>query len=87
MKESESIHDYFTRVLETTKQMKIYGENLEDVNVVEKIICTLHSKFEVIAMSIKQSQNLEGITIDELQGSLQAYEERLKKKEPIIQAV
>ncbi|KAI4347708.1 hypothetical protein L6164_008492 [Bauhinia variegata] len=66
--------------------MKKYGDNLEDIRVVEKIIHTLASKFEVVAVSIEQSQNLEVITIDELQGSLQAYEERLKK-ETIIQTL
>jgi hypothetical protein len=45
MLESESISDYFTRVLAIYNQIKRYGEKIEETCVVEMIICLLQKKF------------------------------------------
>ncbi|CAN6721513.1 unnamed protein product [Malus baccata var. baccata] len=57
------------------------GEKLEDVRIMEKILRLLDPKFEHIVVTIEETKNLEEISIEQLMGSLQAYEEKHKKRQ------
>nr|XP_009763554.1 PREDICTED: uncharacterized protein LOC104215436 [Nicotiana sylvestris] len=60
-------------------QLTRYGEDIEDVRVVEKILRTLTPKFNFVVCTIEKSKDLDFIMMEQLEGSLQAHEEKIKR--------
>ncbi|XP_020259697.1 uncharacterized protein LOC109836244 [Asparagus officinalis] len=87
MKEGELVSDYFSRVLTVTNNLKRNGEKLDEVRIMEKVLRSLDPKFEHIVTVIEETKDLEAMTMEQLLGSLQAYEEKKKKKEDIAEQV
>ncbi|PHT36714.1 hypothetical protein CQW23_24414 [Capsicum baccatum] len=79
MKTSESVDEYVTRVKWVTNEMKRNKESLEDVRVMEKILRSLTRKFNYVVAAIEESKDLSEISFDELVGSLQAHELKMKQ--------
>lgn len=77
MKEGESVDGYFARTLTIANKMKIHGENMQQVVIIEKILRSMTSKFDYVVCSIEESNNLDTLTIDELQSSLLVHEQRM----------
>ena len=75
MKVGESVSEYFGRTLSISNKMKENGEkNKGDVVVVEKILRSMTSKFDYVVCSIKESKDIDLLTIDELLSSLIVHE-------------
>ncbi|CAL8992700.1 unnamed protein product, partial [Prunus brigantina] len=74
MKEGESITNYFETI---ANKMRINGEQMEDVIIVEKILRSMTSKFAYVVCSIEESKDVTELSIDELQSSLLVHEQRM----------
>ncbi|PKU63413.1 Retrovirus-related Pol polyprotein from transposon TNT 1-94 [Dendrobium catenatum] len=79
MKESESVEEYFNRVITIVNQLKLNGELVEDKRVIEKILRSLTRKFEATVVAIEEAKNIEQMSIEGLLGSLQSHELRMKQ--------
>ncbi|XP_028064793.1 uncharacterized protein LOC114267910 [Camellia sinensis] len=82
MNENKSISEYFNRKLTIVNQMRRYGEKMESLQVIEKILRSLSPKFEYVVAAIEESKDLSAMTPDELMSTLEICEQRINKKTP-----
>ena len=68
-----------THVMNVVNQLRQYGEDLPDQRVIEKFMRCLPKKFEAVVVPIEEFKNLSQMHIDELTGSLLAYESRMNR--------
>ncbi|GMP68737.1 hypothetical protein CsSME_00028255 [Camellia sinensis var. sinensis] len=47
-------------------KMRIYGDNAEDVTIVEKILRSMTPKFNFVVCSIEESNDVDELSINEL---------------------
>ncbi|GAU43011.1 hypothetical protein TSUD_28300 [Trifolium subterraneum] len=77
MGENEPVNDYFARTLTIANKMTSFGERIEQVTVVEKVLRSMPSKFNYVVCSIEQSNDVTSLSIDELQSNLLVQEQRI----------
>ncbi|XP_019434554.1 PREDICTED: uncharacterized protein LOC109341170 [Lupinus angustifolius] len=77
MEDTERVAEFFNGITTLTNAMKSCGEKIHDLTIVEKVLCTLTPKFDHIVVAIEESRKLENMKIEELQGSLEAHEQRI----------
>ena len=78
MKESETVQEFFSKVLAIINQIRRYRDNINDQKIVQKILRSLSIKFEHVVTAIKEAKDLSKLTLDELCGSLEAHEKTKK---------
>jgi hypothetical protein len=74
MKTGESVDDYFGQTLIIANKMRIHGEKMDDVVIIEKILQSMTLKYDYVVCSIEESNDLDALSIDELQSSLLVHE-------------
>lgn len=76
MKLGKSVDDYFSKTLAITSKMKLHGDRMKDVTMVEKILWSMTIKFNYIFYSIEESNDIDSLSIDELYNSLHVHKQK-----------
>jgi hypothetical protein len=76
MNEKEDITTYLLRVDEVVNAIRGLGEELDESLVLKKVLRSLLLKYDVKVSTIEETRDLTKMTMDELHGSLIAYEMR-----------
>ena len=80
MNDKEIMGEYLGRVQILTNQMIVCGESLKEQIIVEKVLRSLHSRFDHIVVAIEESKDLEILSLEQLQYSLEAHEARINER-------
>ena len=83
MKEEENIVAYFLWVDEIVNIIKGLGEKVEEPIIVQKILRSLPMRFDSKIFAIEERSDLTTMIVDELHGTLTAYEMRTKQEDPL----
>ena len=87
MKSGESVLDYFSRTMAIANKMRIHGDKMADVTIIEKILRSMTTKFNYVICSIKESKDIDSMSIDELQSSLLVHEQKMNRQDKEEQAL
>ncbi|KAM6582397.1 hypothetical protein CsatB_009399 [Cannabis sativa] len=79
IKDNETAKYYYSRIKEIANQMGAYGEIISDKNIVQKILISCTEKYDSIVSVIKETKDLETISLTEIMDSLEAYESRRER--------
>ncbi|GAA0169317.1 hypothetical protein LIER_23834 [Lithospermum erythrorhizon] len=79
MNKGETVDDYCGRVTAISNKLRSNGEDINDTMIVEKILRTLTEQFTYIVVSIEEAQDVEDMSVDELQSTLALHEKKFKR--------
>ena len=80
MKESESISNFYSRLMVVVNQLRTYREEVDDVHAVETILRSFTPKFDYVVCAIEESKDLECMTVEQTEGSFLDNEEKMKRR-------
>jgi hypothetical protein len=78
-KDSDTVDSFYTHVIGLINLIKSYGETIEDIKFVEKVLRSLPPKFDTLVVTLEESKDLSQFSLDELQASLINHEHRLNR--------
>ena len=87
MKSEESVTYYISWTKVIVNKIRTHGDKMEDVTIVEKILRSMTPKFNYVAYSIEEANDIEELSIDELQSSLLVHEQKINQQEKEEQAL
>ncbi|GKV28744.1 hypothetical protein SLEP1_g37756 [Rubroshorea leprosula] len=81
MKEGETVTDYFSRTMAIVNKLRTHGDKTQDVTVVEKILRSMTPKYNFVVCAIEEANDLDEMSLDELESSLLVHERKLNRQD------
>ncbi|KAG8502770.1 hypothetical protein CXB51_000588 [Gossypium anomalum] len=75
MKKEETIKQYSDRIMAVVNNIRLIGEQFDEVRIVEKVLSTLPERYEAKISSLEDSRDLARISLTELINALYAQEQ------------
>jgi len=75
MKESETIKEYFDKLLSIANKVRLFGTGIADSRIAEKILVTVPERYEASLASLENTKDLCKIASAEVIHALQAQEQ------------
>ncbi|KAM1079184.1 hypothetical protein ACFX2B_013776 [Malus domestica] len=79
MREDEPLKDYFSRLFDVVTQMKIYGEELPNERIVQKLLISLTKPYDSIVSVIEETKDTDTLNVQDVMASLRAFDQRLER--------
>jgi len=76
MRETESIKEYADRMMKVVSEIRILGEELEDRQIVQRIVVSIPARFEQKVCSLEDCKDLKVMGVSELINALHNAEMR-----------
>ncbi|XP_014515291.1 uncharacterized protein LOC106773115 [Vigna radiata var. radiata] len=87
MGENEMVAEYIGIIQSVANMMRACDKVVKDKKMVEKILRTLTKEYDHIVVAIEECKDLDKMKVEELQNSLEAYEQRLiERRNQALQA-
>ncbi|XP_023763637.1 uncharacterized protein LOC111912134 [Lactuca sativa] len=80
MKFGETVTDYLGRVMVIANDMRNAGEDMSEVKIIKKVLRTMTKEFNFVVCTIKESKDINNMTVDELQSSLLIHKQKIRRK-------
>ena len=81
MRKDEKVSDYSMRFTKVISKHRDLGENLEEKDVVAKLLRSLQQKFDTLTLSLKHIGTIKLMPAEEVLGSLRVHESRLIERD------
>jgi hypothetical protein len=76
MKDSDFVDHFMTHITSIWNQLRTHGEDIQEKKDIEKVLCSLPDKLNIVVVAIEESKDLSTLTVEELMGSLLTHENR-----------
>ncbi|GAA0165159.1 hypothetical protein LIER_20631 [Lithospermum erythrorhizon] len=80
MTSTKIVEQYFSRLTDLVNKMRLYGDEIRDGAMVEKILRTIPIKYDHIVASITESHDTQQLSVAELKGMMESHIERIEGK-------